>query len=162
MLIRRMQMTLLNQRCLPRYIAAWLCFSWLFVLPLEAQSFTVHLLNGHSGKPMTHSNLTFYWCPNCPQQETVVALGDQGSGTVKIPEGTTDFFVLAGPKMGKEPNRIAFIDCNSWPHKHISVEEIMKTGVTPRNQCSLRASPTSAGTLIFWGKPFPWWQLDFQ
>jgi hypothetical protein len=132
----------------------------LFVTTVaHPQSLVFHLLNGDSGKPFGDQNLTIEWDPSFNQ--SILALGSDGTGSVAIPRGATSFVMLGGPKKGSEPNRVAYIDCNdSTPE--ISVENALKEGIVPSNRCGKCTVTAKPGEVIYWARPLPFWMPDLQ
>jgi len=80
---------------------------------------------------------------------------------VDVPPGTKSLTLIAGPKVGKEPNRIPYTVCSNYGE--ISIEEALKTGVATDNQCKSKVRPTpKAGEIIYLIKPLPGWIPDMQ
>ena len=90
---------------------------------LEAQTLIIRLLNGKSGQPMSNKNVTLEWSPGYFMQDTVVYFGKDGIGKVEVPIGAEFFMMMTGPKIGKEPYRIAFINCNEPSMEKIQIEQ---------------------------------------
>jgi len=131
--------------------------------PLAAQTFTIRLLNGKTGRPLSDKNVTLLWSPSyIPWEGFVVYFGKDGIGTVKVPTGSEFFIMQGGPKIGKEPYRIPFINCNASMSETIQVSEVLKRGYVPGNTCSKKTAVPRPGEIVFWAIPKPWWQPDFQ
>jgi hypothetical protein len=132
--------------------------------PLAAQTFTIRLLNGKTGQPLSDKNVTLEWSPSyIPWEGSVVYFGKDGIGTVKVPTGSEFFVMRGGPKIGKEPYRIPFINCNaSMSSEKIQISEVLKRGYVPGNTCSKMIYVPRPGEIVFWAMPKPWWQPDFQ
>jgi hypothetical protein len=127
---------------------------------LDGQTITVRLINGETGKPMKNLNVTLHWDQDS-FKSSVVFIGPEGVGHVDVLRGATAFYLMGGPKIGKEPNRVAFLDCNQSSSK-VSIEEVIKVGVVPENICGpVKISP-KPGQVVSWGRPRHFWEPDFQ
>jgi hypothetical protein len=125
------------------------------------RTITIFLLNGVTGKPMTATNVTFMWADSFDQ--TIVAVDKNGRGSFEVPDGKRQFLMIPGPKPGKEPYRVPFVDCNSRTGQlGYSVEDAIQKGIVPGNECSQRTADQQPGVVIFWGQPIPWWMPDMQ
>lgn len=130
---------------------------------LEAQTLTIRLLNGKTGRPMSNKNVTVQWSPGYfPWEGSVVYFGKDGIGKVEVHSGAEFFTMMTGPKIGKEPYRIAFIDCNEPMMVKIQIAQVLKGGYVPRNGCSKKSAVPRPGEIVFWAEPTPWWQPDMQ
>ncbi len=129
--------------------------------PLCAQTITVRLLDGKSGKPITDKNITFHWNSD-HFEESVVRIGKDGVGKVTAPAKATDFFLMEGPKDGDEPFRVAYFDCNTPAHSRNSISEVLSRGIVPGNECSKRSAKAEPGVIIFWGLTRRWYEPDMQ
>jgi len=130
---------------------------------IEAQTLTIRLLNGKSGKPMSNKNVTLEWSPEyIPWEGSVVYFGKDGIGKVEVHIGAEFFTMMTGPKIGKEPYRIAFIDCNEPRMVNIQIAQVLKSGYVPRNGCSKKSAVPRPGEIVFWAMPNPWWLPDMQ
>jgi hypothetical protein len=130
--------------------------------PLSAQTITIRILNGKSGRPLSNKNVTLYWSPDFAPLGTVVHLGNDGIGTVEVPVGSEILTMMGGPKVGKEPYRIPFINCNEPMTEKIQIAHVLKDGHVPANVCSKKSAVPRPGEIVFWAMPKPWWQLDMQ
>jgi hypothetical protein len=136
----------------------------------QAQSFTIRLLNAKSGKIMRNKNVTITW--DVGHTDSVIHIGQDGLGHSDVPAGAINFVILGGPRIGKEPGRIAFFNCNgdsrdmsSYVREistSISVSQLLKEGVVLKNGCGKKTFPSRPGELVFWALPRPWWEPDFQ
>ena len=130
---------------------------------LEAQTLTIRLLNGKSGRPMSNKNVTLEWSPEYITWEgSVVYFGKDGIGKVEVHSGAEYITMMTGPKIGKEPYRIAFINCNTSLTERIQIAQVMKNGYVPGNACSKQSAVPQPGEIVFWAMPLPWWQPDMQ
>ena len=121
------------------------------------------MLNGKTGRPLSNVNVTFLWSPGFwPFEETIVHFGKDGVATVEIRTGSQSFEIMGGPKVGKEPYRIPFIECNEPMMKEVQVAQVLKNGYVPGNTCSNKSATAKPGEIVFWAMPKPWWQLDMQ
>ncbi len=130
--------------------------------PLAAQTITIRLLNGKTGQPMSNKNVTLEWSPGHFMQDSVVYFGKDGIGKVEVPIGAVFFTMMPGPKVGKEPYRVAFGDCNLVHWERIQIAEVLKNGYVPRNDCGKKSAVPLPGEIVFWALPIPWWQPDMQ
>lgn len=126
----------------------------LLTVTASAQTITVRLLNGKSGKPFPNRNVTFHWGDT--QQATVVPVDKNGIGHVTVPAGFSEFILAEGPLSEKQPHSIAFEDCNSNANTPVSVAQVMTHGVTPGNTCSERKAAAHPGEVVFWGRTRSW------
>lgn len=127
---------------------------------LLAQTLSIRLLNAKTGKALPNKNITFNWDGN--SKPSIVRVGSNGKGQIKAPEHASSFTLLEGPKDGKEPNRVAYLDCNNPPIAQVSISEVLKIGFAPRNSCGSKVALPHPGEIIFWAREIPWWQPDFQ
>ena len=131
----------------------------------QGQTITVHLVNANTGKPIAGRNVTFEWADD--YRNSTVAMTDRaGVAKIEVAKGQTHFQLVPGPKVGKEPNRIPYIDCNvrqrgGW--LDISVEEVLVKGFLPKNACSnWTYYGIKPGEIVFYAKLKPWWMPDMQ
>jgi len=95
--------------------------------------------------------------------EAVIKSDDQGLGTVQVPAGKHEFGLLAGPKVGKEPYRIPYFDCNeSKTELFIQLSSVLQNGLVLRNTCGQQSAIAKPGEIVFWLLPLPWWEPDMQ
>ncbi|HZQ44496.1 MAG TPA: hypothetical protein VFA99_14675 [Acidobacteriaceae bacterium] len=126
--------------------------------PLVGQSITVRVLNARSGLPLSGQNVTIAWADTL--DKTVVNLGRDGSGKLDL-AGRSQFAMLPGPKLGKEPYRIAYIDCNNF--SMVRVDDVLNRGLVSENLCSAKVSAKAKpGEVVFWAVPLHWWEPDLQ
>ena len=129
---------------------------------LAAQTITVRMLNGKSGRPLSNKNVTLVWSPDFSPLGTVVHLGKDGTGTAEIRGDAELFRMIPGPKAGKEPDRIPYIDCNEPMMERVQISQVLKTGFVPGNACGKKSAIPRPGEIVFWAMPKPWWQPDMQ
>jgi hypothetical protein len=146
---------------LRRTSVALIVLGHLLSLPVAAQTLTIRLLNGKTGKPIYDENVTVRWGKDSIN-ETVVSIDKNGIGTFDVLKGQTEFSLEGGPKRGNEPYRIAYLDCNEPMYGKVQVKEAVDTGYVPKNRCSSRTFNLEPGEVVFWGLPKSWWQPDFQ
>jgi hypothetical protein len=131
-------------------------------LPLSsAQTLTIRLLNAKSGKPIQNQNVTLIWCPDCFSKSEVL-VGKDGTGHVAVPSGAKTFSMMEGPRIGNEPSRIAYIDCNEPATASFQVMQALESGATSGNKCGHQTAVPRPGEIVFWALPKPWWQPDLQ
>jgi hypothetical protein len=130
--------------------------------PLTAQTITVRMLNGKTGKPLSNKNVTLRWSPHFDPPGSVVNSGKDGVATAEVPLGAKMFWVMGGPKVGNDPNRIPYINCNAPMEMTLQVEQVLKNGYVPGNTCSKKSAVSRPGEIVFWAMPKPWWQPDMQ
>lgn len=128
------------------------CFS------ANAQTITIRLLDAKSGKPMKNENVTVKWDKDFKSSE--VSVNDVGTGTVQIPNDAKEFVMLAGPRKGDEPNRVAYINCNGQSPSVFSVADVMNHGIVPKNICGHANVVSHPDEIVFWARRRPFW--DFQ
>jgi len=109
---------------------------------------------------MGKKKTTVKWVKDFGSSE--VLLDANGIGHVEILPGATEFLVLEGPRIGKEPGRVAYIDCNENSGVFLSVALVMEKGVVPGNRCGYKTATAHPGEVVFWALPIPRWQPDFQ
>jgi hypothetical protein len=117
-------------------------------------------LNAKTGKPMNNKMVTFAWSDRL--DESVVAFNKEGLGTVVVPAGVHKFTLLAGPRVGDEPYRIPFVDCNAGGIATLQVSMVLEKGYAPRNACGDKSAVAHPGEIVFWALPLSWWRPDFQ
>ncbi len=124
----------------------------LFLLPAaQGQRLLVRLLNAETGGPMGHENVTVSW--DVDSEESTVAIGGDGLGTVQVPPGAQAFRLSAGPATGPEPFRIPFVTCNAEADTSFTVEQAGRYGAVPANGCTQRVTRSNAGEIVFWARP---------
>jgi hypothetical protein len=124
----------------------------------NAQMITIQLLDAKSGKPMKNENVTVKWDKDFKSSE--VSVTDVGTATVQIPNGAKEFVMLAGPRKGNEPNRVAYTNCNGQSPSVFLVANVMNHGIVPENICGDANVVSHPGEIVFWARPLPFW--DFQ
>jgi len=112
---------------------------------------------------MSNKNITLEWSPEyIPWEGSVVYFGKDGIGKVEVHSGAEFFTMIPGPKIGKDPYRIPFINCNMIFAERIQIAQVLKNGYVPRNACSKKSAVPRPGEIVFWAKPNPWWLPDMQ
>lgn len=120
------------------------------------QSITVRVLNARSGRPLARQSITISWPDTL--DKTVVNLGPDGTGKLDL-AGRSEFGMLPGPRSAKEPNSIAYIDCNDF--SAVRVDDVLNRGLVTANRCSSKVSAkVKPGEVVFWGVPLHWWESD--
>jgi len=128
-----------------------------------AQTITIRMLHGKSGKPLSNKNVTMVWSPDFVSWHgTEVHLGKDGTGAFEVPPGKEIAEISPGPKVGKEPNRIPYIDCNAPLFPRIQISAVLKEGFVACNTCSKKTAAARPGEIVLWAMPLPWWQPDMQ
>jgi len=142
----------------------------------SAQTIAIRLVNGDTGKPFTNQNVnvTFWWeDPASPNKDKRTEIGSQsgidvyidktGIGHIEIPSKATLLAVREGSKIGKEPDRIAYADCNGQMPSLIPIADVLEHGFIPGNSCNKNLKvKVSPGEVVYLGKPIPWWMPDMQ
>ena len=106
----------------------------LFSPALRGEPLTIRLLNAESGKGMGNKSVTVTWIWDDDSSRSAVSVDSNGTGRVAVRDGAKLFGMVAGPRTGTQPNRIAYIDCNVYPAStHFSVAQVLKTGIVPKN-----------------------------
>lgn len=122
----------------------------------RGQSITVRVLNARSGRPLARQSVMISWPDTA--NKTVVSLGPDGTGTLDL-AGRSQFGMLPGPRSDKEPNSIAYIDCNDF--SMVRVHDVLNRGLVAANRCSSKVSAkVKPGEVVFWGVPLHWWEAD--
>jgi len=143
-----------------KFVCNALLLAMLFCASVQAQTLTVRLLNAKSGKPMRKQNITFQWDKDF--KSTVVFIPDSGLAQVEVPAGTKSFWMHPGPRLGKEPDRIAYSSCTEQTSNLIPVADVLAKGVVPANVCGRQSIAPRPGEVVFWALPLPFWKPDFQ
>ena len=143
-----------------KFVCYTLLLAVLVCASVQAQTLTVRLLNAKSGKPMRKQNITFEW--DADFKHFVVFIGDSGLAQVEVPPGAKSFRMHPGPRLGKEPDRIAYQSCNEQTSKLIPAAEVLAKGVVPANVCGRKSIAPRPGEVVFWALPLPFWKPDFQ
>lgn len=129
-------------------------------VPLVAQTFTIRLLNGKTGKAMPNNNVTVRWADGL--KSTEVSIGRDGLGRLEVPPGSQQFLLTVGPKRGTEPYRLPYINCNDPAMATIQVTQVLEAGFVPRNKCGAHTAVSKPNEIVFWAMPKPWWLPDSQ
>jgi len=124
---------------------------------ISAQTLTIKLVDAKSGKPMAKQNVTVKWDNS---DSSVVEVNDVGLGRVEVSSGARQFVLLTGPGKGAEPFRIAYMDCNERASMLVSVSEVVKNGIVPKNKCGNQKLAQHPGEIVFGALPRSFW--DFQ
>jgi hypothetical protein len=144
-------------------IARVLSVAILLLVPacITAQTLTVRLINAKSGKPVQGQQVSIVWGGQMSRSDQYPLSDKLGEIHVDVPPGTKSLSIVAGPKVGNEPNRIPYTVCSNYGE--ISIGETLKTGFATDNQCDSKVRPTpKAGEIIYLIKPLPWWKPDLQ
>jgi hypothetical protein len=128
--------------------------------PLAAQTFTIRLLNGKTGKAMPNRKVTVRWADGLKSSE--VSIGENGLGFLEVVPGSLQFVLTVGPRPGNETYRLAYINCNEPAMAMIQVTQASETGVVPGNKCGSHTAVSKPGEIVFWAMPKPSWLPDFQ
>jgi len=139
-------------------------FLVLFAGQVLAQTVTVHLINGDNGKLVGGKNVTIRWDEDDFLNKVVVPIDKLGVGRFQVVAGKSYFSMEEGPKVGKEPNRVAYGDCSSGGDtSKIPIKTVMERGFVPGNGCSKKVSASAKpGEVVFFAKLIPWWMPDMQ
>ena len=125
-----------------------------------SQVFTIRLVDGKSGKPMGNKNVTFDWDTDFKQSVTMV--DKDGVGHLEVPQGVRGFMMRPGPRIGDEPNRVPYQNCNERKTAFIPIAQVLEKGVALKNNCGRQWIAPRPGEVVFWGSPLPWWKPDMQ
>jgi hypothetical protein len=143
---------------------------------VSAQTITLRLVDGNTGKPFSKQNLhvTFWWedpsSPNkdkwrplnWPEDGMEVYVDKTGVAHIPVPAKATKIDVREGLKIGKDPYRVPYLDCTAT-FPLISIADVLERGFVPENRCNKNLNvKSSPGEFIFFGKPIPWWMPDMQ
>jgi hypothetical protein len=129
---------------------------WFVASSLTAQSITLRLVNGKNGKPMSDQNVAVSWDDSFIAIQ--VRVDRDGRAVLAIPPGTLRVTFRGGSSKGKEPNRVAYLDCNSsltsLAAADLSLNQILAHGFVAKNQCSRKVQPVAKpGEVIFLAEP---------
>jgi hypothetical protein len=127
-----------------------------------AQTLTIRVLDAKSGKPLSGENITLRWDNDTSVDGVVLALDREGKASIEVRRGAVSFQLSSGPKRGKEPYRIAYLDCNEPSLRSISIQDVLENGVLPANGCGQQKTQVHPGEIVYWGLPRRWWQPDMQ
>jgi len=127
---------------------------------LSSQTLTVRVLNAKSGKPFGGRKVTAKWDVEFRSSE--ISIGGDGVGRLQVPSNAKEFILITGPRSGREPFRIAYLNCNKQASTLISVAVVLERGVVPENACGHPTAVARAGEVIFWALPLPSGKPDFQ
>jgi hypothetical protein len=144
-------------------IARVLFVALLLLAPpcIKAQTLTIRLINAKSGKPVQGKHVSIEWGGQMLRSDQYPLSDELGEIRVDVPPGTKSLSLIAGPKVGKGPNRVPYEVCSRYGE--ISIEAVLKIGVTTDNQRDSKVSPVPrAGEIIYLIKPLPWWTPDMQ
>jgi hypothetical protein len=157
---RRMLGKVLQEAIMRRKFSAVLFF--VVAACLHAQTITIHLINGNNSKPVSDQNITAIWDDSFTK--VVTHTDSKGMAQLQVPKNAGYLTLMPGPKMGSEPNRIAYLDCNGNNEAfRISVEAILQSGYEPTNRCSKKTYQTiRPGQLVFYAGLRPWYMPDMQ
>jgi hypothetical protein len=151
----------MHKKRLMRSMHSVLCMMFLtifFCSTTWAQTLTIRLINAKSGKAMRNQSVTFHWGEGSASSS--VTVDHDGAAHVEVPVGATQFYMSPGPRQGKEPYRIAYLDCNGSNAMPISISDVVANGVIPKNLCSQRSTSGHSGEVVFWALPRP--LIDMQ
>jgi hypothetical protein len=141
--------------------ATFVSFGTFLSVSGNTQTIRVRLLDGKNGKPIGNKFVTIHWNREL-MNKTTVSIDRHGVGTVEVPSGVGDFFMSEGPRAGKEPNRVAYSDCNEPSWEIVQVANVIHEGYVPKNGCGHAGVAAAAGEIVFWAHPLPWYLPDFQ
>jgi hypothetical protein len=128
---------------------------------LPAQTITIRFLNAKNGKPVKTVMVTFEWKSGRLDRSEIMS-DKQGLGSVEVPAGEREFSIEAGPKIGKEPYRIPYLDCNEGRPTFIQVALVVEKGYVLPNTCGQKSAVAHPGEIVFWLLRNPWWKPDMQ
>lgn len=146
---------------LPRMLSRCAMLSVLgMALHAGAQTLTVRLLNGKTGKPIRDQNVTLDW--DYGKTSIVLRVDRHGVAHVTVPVGARWLGVSEGPRKGPESYRVAYFDCNRPALVNLDVAAILAHGYVAGDDCGRRVIVPQPGEIIFWGMLRPWWIPDLQ
>jgi hypothetical protein len=120
-----------------------------------AQTITIRMLNGKSGKPIDGKSINVEFQGS--SEKSVIAIDKHGIGHLQIPPGATAISFIAATEKGKEQNMPAYTACGPFG-RFIPVQDILEHGYVPQDACSstlqLTANPSE---LLYLIEPLPWY-----
>jgi hypothetical protein len=163
-------------RATERFVQMWILCAAIFVASAPAQTLTIRLINGKTGKPLGNKNVnvSFWWeDPTRPYKDKWVGLNPflgadvyidkAGTGHIQIPPNATRISVRPGSRVGNEPFRIPYIACSNPSAFDVPVEAVLRSGFVPANECKANLNvKTTSGEIVYLATPLPWWLPDMQ
>jgi hypothetical protein len=147
----------------PNYRTALAAFSvamLLFCVHGIAQTITIRMLNGKSGKPLDGKSINVEFQGN--SEKSVIDIDKHGIGHIQIPPGATAISLSAATQKGKEQNLPAYTVCGPFG-RFLPIQGILEHGYVPENVCSstlqLTAEPSE---LLYLVEPLPWYSLALK
>jgi hypothetical protein len=147
----------------PNYRTAQAAFTFamlFFCVHGIAQTITIRMLNGKSGKPVDGKSINVEFQGS--SEKSVIAIDKHGIGHLQIPPGATAISLIAATEKGKEQNLPAYTVCGPFG-QFIPVQDILEHGYVPEDACSsapqLTAKPSE---LLYLIEPLPWYSLALK
>jgi hypothetical protein len=139
-----------------RIVQAGFTFAVLFFcIHGVAQTITIRMLNGRSGKPMRDKTINVEFQGS--SGNAVITVDKQGIGHLVIPPGATAVSFIGTTKKGKDSNQPAYTVCGP-DGQFIPVQDILDHGIVPQNACSITLQLTAKpGELLYLIEPLPWY-----
>jgi hypothetical protein len=132
----------------------------LFCVHGIAQTITIHMLNGKSGKPIDGKSINVEFQGS--SEKSVLAIDKHGIGHLQIPPGATAISLIAATKKGKEQNLPAYTVCGPFG-RFIPVKDVLEHGFVPQNACSSTLQLTAKpGEFLYLIQPLPWYTPALQ
>jgi hypothetical protein len=125
----------------------------------RAERLIIRILNADTGGPMSHQNVLVEW--DADAEESIVYVGGKGRGEMEALTGGVHFTMRPAFKDWGDPNRLAYFSC-SGPVVAVEAQQARRTGFVARNMCNDRTATAQPGEIIFWARPLPLLQPDFQ
>jgi hypothetical protein len=142
-------------------ILTWLALSAAILPAVTAQTITIRLVNAKTGKPVKDKHVSTSLDNDFSVNRDLPLSDKDGAVLFSVPPKARLITLQAGPKVGKEPNRIPYGVCGRY--SELPIENILKHGFVPQNECDSRIQPQpKPGEIIYLVHLIPWWTPDFQ
>jgi hypothetical protein len=125
----------------------------------RAERLIIRILNAETGGPMSHQNVLVEW--DADAEESIVYVGGKGRGEMEALTGGVHFTMRPAFKDWGDPNRLAYFSC-SGPVVAVEAQQARRAGFVAHNLCNDRTATAQPGEIIFWARPLPLLQPDFQ
>ena len=139
--------------------------------PGKAQTLSVRLLNGRSGKPMANTYVNV-WVGDQRKAAVPVLIGSNGSGALSLTDRETDVRVQAGSSPSTiflyAPEvrlQVGFALCQTTRQKYswlqitpYSTDQWTRTGIVTANTCGKAMAKPQPGVLTIFVRPLTFWE----
>lgn len=125
------------------------------IMPLLAeQQIKIKVFDGRNGKPRKNTTVNIWYGAKIVPPPTQVATENNGNAFLNVP-GSTERILITGQWVAdcRAVKRRNYIEENAY-----RVQDILKTGVVAQNLCGKLQAQSTPGTLLFYVRPFHWWE----